>query len=93
MSASWFVVTAQTLIGARDFVSSTTPDYQLAHVPEMCRCLAALQSISNLFLHNKDPTKIELAIACYCLGVIRKLEKKTIVVSMNTKLHPIVREL
>ena len=43
-------------------------------------------------LKNKEPAKIELTIARDCLVVIRKLKTETKVVSMNTKLHPLVRE-
>ena len=47
--------------------------------------------MNNLFVKNNDYAKIELAIASDCLGVIRKLEKETKVVSINAKLYPIVR--
>ena len=42
--------------------------------------------------NNNDPARIELAIANDVLVAIHKLEKETKVVSMNTKLHSIVRE-
>lgn len=58
----------------------------------MCGCLESLQRTSNIFVTNNDATKIEPAIASKCLVVIRKLEKETKIVSMNTKLHSIVRE-
>ena len=35
---------------------------------------------------------IDMCVATYCLGVMRKLEKQTTVMSMETKLYPIVRE-
>ena len=58
----------------------------------MCRCLSSLQSINTIFVTNNDSAKIELAIDRDCLGVIQKLETETKLLSMNNKLHPIVRE-
>ena len=87
------MVADRILIGTSDFVSSTTADYRLAYATEMCGCLSPLQSMDNFFVNNNDSAKIKLALASYFLGVIHKLEKETKLVSMNTKLRPIVREL
>ena len=58
----------------------------------MCEFLEALQSIYKIFFDNEDGTKINLHITSDCLGVIIKLEKDFKVVSMSTKLHPIIRK-
>ena len=92
VSTSWFIVTDQTITGVRDFITSTTPDYRSECTAEICRCLAALQITDKLFVGNEDATKINLHIASDCLGVIRKIEKHSKVVSMSTKLHPMIRE-
>ena len=87
------MVADRILIGAGDVVSYTTADHRSQCAAEMFGCLESLQRTSNIFVTNNDATKIEPAIASKCLVVIRKLEKETKIVSMNTKLHPIVREL
>ena len=79
------------LIGTSDFIFSTTVDYRSACAAEICRCLAAMQSANNLFVKNNDSTKMQLAIASDGLGVIRKFEKETKALSMNTKFHPTFR--
>lgn len=87
------MVTDQILIGTSDFVSSIAEDHLLAYAAKNCGFLSALQSMDNLFVNNNDSAKIKLALASYFLGLIHKLEKVTKLVSMNTKIHPIVREL
>ena len=92
MYSSFFVVADRILMGTGDFISSNTLYYRSACAAEMCGCLASLQFINKLFVNNDDSAKIELATDRDCLGVIRKIEMETKLLSNNTKLHPIVRE-
>ena len=71
MSASWFVIADQTMMGVSDFVTSTTLDYRSAYAAEMFGCLADLQSIDRLFFDNEDATQINLHMSSDCLGLIR----------------------
>ena len=91
MSTSWFVVADGTIIWVSDLITSTTQCYRLACVEEMYGCLDALQRIDKIFVHNKDATQINLYITSDCLGFIWKLEKDSKVVSMHTKLYPIIK--
>ena len=56
VSASWFVVTDQTIVGVGVFITSTTVDYLSAHAAEMYRFLPSLQRINKLFANNEDTT-------------------------------------
>ena len=35
---------------------------------------------------------LDISVATDCLGVMHRLEKLALVITMSTKLHPIVRE-
>ena len=69
----------------------TTPNYKQECTAKTCGCLASPQSIEKLFVINEEATLINLHVFSDCLGVIRKLEKDSKLVSMSTKLHPIIR--
>ena len=81
----------QNIIGVGYFITSTTPDYRLAHVEEICGYLSALQSIDKLFANKEDATQIDMHIASNCLLLFQKLEKDSKVVNISNKLHPIIR--
>ena len=92
MSASRSLIVDQTIIGVGDFITSTTPGYRSACAAEMCGYLVDLQITHKLFDDNEIATQINLHIASDCIRVIRKLEKYSKVVSIHTKLHPIIKE-
>jgi len=93
ISASWYVIADSAIIGSGDFITSSSKDYRSAYAAELCGVLASLQSIDNYLSKINDATMLEISVATYCLGVIRRLERHAQVTTMSTKLHPIVREV
>ena len=79
-------------IGAGDFNASSSADYRSAHAAELCGALASLQSIYYCLSKLNDSSMIDVSIATYCLGVVRRLERRAQVISIAAKLHHIVRE-
>ena len=82
----------RTIIVTGGFITSTNIEYRSVCAAELCGCLATLQSIDNFLSELNDFSKIDLTMGADFPGVIGKLERQTIVTSMSTKLHPIVRE-
>ena len=85
------MVSDSTIIGAGDYITSTTEDYRSACAVELCGCLAALQSIDYFLSELDESSKIDTRTATDCLGVMHRLDKQVTVISMKTKLHLIVR--
>ena len=67
------MVSDSTIVGAGDFITSTTLDYRSACIEELCACFAALQSIDYFLSKLNDFSKIDMHMATYCLGVTLKL--------------------
>ena len=59
---------------------------------ELCGALAALQSTDYHLSNLNDSSIIDVSVATDYLGVTRRLIRQAQVVSITTKLHPIVRE-
>ena len=87
ISASWFVIADDIILGAGDFITSVSADYRSTCAAELCRCLAAMQSVGYLFTNSNSSVKINLGITTDCLSVIHALNKQQKVISMNTDLH------
>ena len=51
-----------------------------------------LQTMTTLFVYNKNSTQIKLYASRNFLGVIRKLEKESKFVSVSTKMYPMFIE-
>ena len=73
ISASWYVVSDSTIIGAGNFITSATTDYRSAHAAELCRYLADLQSIDYFLSELNESSKIDVCVATDCLVMMRKL--------------------
>ena len=80
------------IIGSGDFITSSSTDYRSAYAAELCGVLASLQSIDYYLSQLNNTTMLEVSVATDCLGGIRRLERQAQVITMSTKLHPIVRE-
>ena len=93
LSVSCFVVADRTAIGTGDFLTSTTPDYRSVHEVDICGWIEDLQVIDKFIAKNDDVTQINLYIASDFLGVVRKIEKESKLVSMSTKLTPYLNNL
>lgn len=93
ISVSWYVIADSTIIGTRDFITSSSKDYRSTYAAELCGALASLQSIDNYLSKSNDATMLEISVATDCLGIMRRLERHAQVITMSTKLCPIVREV
>ena len=92
ISASWYAIADNIIIGSGDFISSASTDCRSTYATELCGVLAALQSIDYYLWQSKEDAKIDMSVATNCLGVITRLRRLTLIVTMSVKLHPIVRE-
>ena len=86
------MIANNVIIGSGDFISSASTDYRSTYAAELCGVRAALQSIDYYLSQLNDDTKIDISVATDCLGVICRLRRLALVITMSTKLHPIVRE-
>ena len=73
--AFWFVVADSMMIGAGDFITSSTTDYRSSCAAELCGCLDDLQSIDFFPSVLNESSNMDVSVATDYLGFICKLEK------------------
>ena len=75
ISASWYVLSDSIIIGAGDFIISSSADYRSVYAAYLCGALVALQSIDYYLSNLNDSSMIDVSVATDCLGGIRQLER------------------